>query len=149
MIRLSKLNGVSITITLAAISILILTGCSAPAASPAASALPDYVMHADHEVREAYQHAVDHPDHFETVPCYCGCHRIGHRSELDCFISDRAADGTITFDNHASVCGVCVDIAQDVITMRAEGKSALEVRQTIDATYSQIGTGTDTVYPGE
>jgi hypothetical protein len=150
MIHLKKSRAIRIVATLALGALLIAAAyATLPATSSAGTAMPGYVEDAPPRVREAYDYAVTHPDHLETVPCYCGCHRAGHTSAVDCFISDRAADDTITYDVHAAGCGICVDIAQDVIAMRAEGKSALEVRQTIDTTYSKIGPGTDTLYPTE
>jgi hypothetical protein len=136
-------------VTLIIVTLLVFSACSSTAASQTAVVLPGYVQDAPLEVRQSYEYAVAHPDHLETVPCYCGCHRVGHTSALGCFISDKAADGTITFDAHAAACGICINIAQDVIRLRAEGKSAVEVRQSIDATYSEIGPGTDAIYPTE
>jgi hypothetical protein len=136
-------------VPLVIITLLVFSACSTPAPSQTALVVPGYVMDAPLEVRQSYEYAVAYPEHLETVPCYCGCHRVGHKSALDCFISGKAADGTITFDAHAAACGICIEIAQDVIRLRAEGKSAVEVRQSIDATYSEIGPGTDTIYPTE
>jgi hypothetical protein len=133
---------------LVVILLIALAACQAQSDSPRVM-MPGYVTEAPARVQQAYQNAVDHPDHFETVPCYCGCSRIGHTSEVSCFIKEVAEDGTITFDPHASGCGVCVDIAHDVMTMRAQGKSAVEIRQSIDATYSSVGPGTDTPYSAE
>ncbi len=109
--------------------------------------MPDFVMSAPPRVREAYQYAVDHPDDLAAVPCYCGCVNMGHTSNLSCYVSGTGPDGTITFDDHAAGCGLCVDITQDVKRLRAEGKSLSEVRTTIDATYSSFGPGTNTPLP--
>lgn len=112
-----------------------------------AKSMPDFVMDAPPRVKEAYQYAIDHPDDLAAVPCYCGCGNMGHTSNLSCFIQDRAADGTITFDDHANGCGICVDIAQDVMRLRAEGKDLSETRTIIDATYGGFGPGTNTPLP--
>ncbi|MBI5957432.1 MAG: hypothetical protein HY866_01765 [Chloroflexi bacterium] len=111
--------------------------------------LPDFVKKAPPRVREAYQFAVDHPDELSKYPCYCGCGAMGHTSNLSCYISDRAEDGTITFDNHAVGCGICVDITQDVIRLRSEGESAPEIRAYVDAQYSPFGPSTNTPLPLE
>ncbi len=72
---------------------------------------------------------------------------MGHTSNLSCYIKNRAEDGTITYDDHASGCGLCVDITQDVIHMRDQGKAAPEIRTYIDAQYSQYGPSTNTPLP--
>jgi hypothetical protein len=72
---------------------------------------------------------------------------MGHQSNLDCFVKKQTENGEIIFDNHASGCGICVDIAQDTMRLRAEGKSAAEVRTYIDNTYGSYGPGTDTPLP--
>jgi hypothetical protein len=124
-----------------------LAGCSAQAA--ASMEMPEFVADTPPRVQEMYQYAVDHPDHLDDVPCYCGCGGMGHTSNLSCFIKERTENGEVIFDNHAAGCGICVDIAQDVARLRGEGKTGLEVRAYIDATYSAFGPGTDTPLPTE
>jgi hypothetical protein len=114
-----------------------------------AARLPDFVKDTPPRVQEAYQFAVDHPDELAKYPCYCGCGAMGHTSNLSCYISDRAEDGTISFDNHATGCGICVDITQDVIRLRDEGKAAPEIRAYVDAQYSAFGPSTNTPLPLE
>jgi hypothetical protein len=73
---------------------------------------------------------------------------MGHTSNLSCFVEDAGANAkNITFEQHAAGCGICVDIAQDVMRMTAEGKQASEIRQSIDATYGSFGPATDTPLP--
>lgn len=31
-------------------------------------------------------------------PCYCGCEADGHRSNLDCFVDEVRADGSVVLD---------------------------------------------------
>ena len=123
---------------------LALTAC---ANNTQAMALPDYVQNAPPRVKDSYQYAIDHPDDLAAVPCYCGCGRMGHTSNLTCFISGKTKEGVPIFEPHATGCGICVDIAQDVMRLRGEGKSLSEIRTTIDATYSSFGPGTDTPLP--
>jgi hypothetical protein len=66
-----------------------------------ASQLPDRVKQAPPVVQEAYQFAIANPEYLEQFPCYCGCGSMGHMSNLDCFVKDFHADGSITFDDHA------------------------------------------------
>ncbi len=73
---------------------------------------------------------------------------MGHTSNLSCFVEDAGATATtITFEQHAAGCGICVDIAQDVMRMTAESKQPSEIRQSIDATYGSFGPATDTPLP--
>ena len=122
---------------------LTLTACSA---SPDMD-MPDYVRNAPDRVQEAYLYAVSHPEDLASVPCYCGCGSMGHTSNLSCFVADASTDEVPVFDAHAAGCGICVDIAQDVMRLRAEGRSLPQVRDYIDATYSGFGPGTDTPLP--
>lgn len=132
---------------------LILAACGGSGASDtssaSAAALPDWVRSAPPRVREAYQYAVANPEELSKYPCYCGCGAMGHTSNLSCYVQDIIADGTVTFDNHASGCGICVDITQDVMRLKAQGKSSPDVRAYVDAQYSSFGPGTDTPFPTE
>jgi len=111
------------------------------------SMLPDFAQSAPSSVQEAYLFAIDHPEDLAHQPCYCGCGSMGHKSNLDCFISDVAENGTITFDDHAIGCGICVDIAQDTIRLTADGKSPVEIRQFVDGRYGKFGPPTPTPLP--
>ncbi len=111
------------------------------------SDLEDYLPDAAPRVKLAYQHAVDHPEDLMYQPCYCGCGAMGHTNNLDCFIKEVKDDGQIVYDNHAAGCGICVDIAQDVIRLKDEGQSDLQIRHYIDSYYSSFGPSTDTPLP--
>jgi hypothetical protein len=129
--------------------LLVVAGCaSEPALTMApASMLPDYARDAPRTVREAYQFAAANPDILAHQPCYCGCGAMGHDSNLACFVQETLADGTVIFDSHAAGCGICVDIAQDVMRLTKQGLSQTEIRQYVDATYSPFGPSTDTPLP--
>ncbi len=53
-----------------------------------------------HVVRAAYEAAARHPEVLGQVPCFCGCDRLGHRSNHDCFVSTREASGSVAWDAH-------------------------------------------------
>jgi len=103
------------------------------------SDMPAEVRAAPASVQEAYRFAAANPDIMQQIPCYCGCGAVGHTSNYDCYVSSVSTGGTITFDNHALGCGICVDITQDAMRLLREGKSAPEIRAYIDQTYSQYG----------
>ncbi len=83
---------------LAAIAVA-LAGCS-PAATP--PDMPSWMQKAPAQVQDTYAFAVAHPEVLETVPCYCGCTAMGHKSNKDCFIQGVAPDGKVTYDIHAA-----------------------------------------------
>jgi hypothetical protein len=131
-------------------SMLLLAACSAPAEVKLApdSVLPAFLSTAAPRVRDAYRFAAAHPHDLETVPCYCGCGSMGHTSNLSCFVKDTGTNWeTITFEEHAAGCGICVDIAQDVMRMTSEGKQPGDIRRAIDAIYGSFGPATDTPLP--
>jgi hypothetical protein len=114
----------------------------------AESELPAFLAVAAPRVREAYRFALANPRALESVPCYCGCGEMGHDSSRACFLQDMGQEGkAVVFDEHAANCGICVDIAQDVIRMTAEGEDPGPIRQYIDATYGSFGPATDTPMP--
>jgi len=101
--------------------------------------MPAEVQSAPVTVQEAYQFSAANPDVMKDIPCYCGCGDIGHESNYACYVSDVDDKGSITFDNHALGCSICVDITQDVMRMLREGKSQQEARAYVDATYAKYG----------
>jgi hypothetical protein len=47
-------------------------------------------------VRAAYVFAAEHPEITGYVPCYCGCERMGHHGNDDCFVKSRNEQGDVT-----------------------------------------------------
>jgi hypothetical protein len=101
--------------------------------------MPMDVQNAPVAVQEAYQFASVNPDVMKDIPCYCGCGSVGHESNFDCYVSAVDDKGSITFDNHALGCSICVDITQDLMRMLREGRSPQEARAYVDATYAKYG----------
>ncbi len=131
------------------LALVILSACGSLDSSGQSKKIdwPDFVRNAPQAVQAAYQYAVDHPDELAKYPCYCGCGKMGHTSNKSCFIREMTAAGKITFDSHAAGCGICVDIARDVMRLKSEGQSSLKVRQYIDAQYGSFGPSTNTALP--
>jgi hypothetical protein len=128
--------------------LILLAACQSQAYELAPeSQLPAFLSEAPAKFKQAYQYAIANPHDLETIPCYCGCGAMGHKSNLNCYIQDVATDGTLTFDTHASGCGICVDITQDVMTLKGQGKLPSAIRSFIDAKYCKFGSGTDTPLP--
>jgi uncharacterized protein with PCYCGC motif len=146
-----RISKSSLAILLLLLTAFTVTSCGGQASAAytlaSESMLPDFLSNAPARVREAYRFAMANPHDLETVPCYCGCSRMGHQSNLNCFIKETDANGKFTFDDHASGCGICVDIAQDVMRMKSEGRSAKDIRAYIDSQYSGFGPSTNTPMP--
>lgn len=51
-------------------------------------------------VRAAYESAARHPELLAQLPCFCGCRKLGHRSNHDCFVSRRDVSGSVVWDSH-------------------------------------------------
>lgn len=134
-----------------AISLIILlatlvTACGS-AAPVARQDLPEFLQNASDIVKEAYQFAATHQHDLENYPCYCGCNKLGHLNNKDCYIQAVDQRGRITYDQHATGCGICIVITLDVKRLMGEGLSAYEIRQYIDEKYSAQGPSTDTPMP--
>jgi len=65
------------------------------------SALPNFLQDAPVEVKEVYRFAIANPDVLSKMPCYCGCGAMGHQNNLQCYIKEVRADGSIEFEPHA------------------------------------------------
>jgi len=112
-------------------------------------AIPDYAQNADERVQIAYRYAVNNQAEMMNHPCYCGCVGMGHDDLYACFASGHDLYGRPEFDAHAFGCGVCIDITEDVMNMRADGHSSLDIRRFVDDKYGDIAPGTNTPMPTE
>lgn len=127
----------------------IATGCSSESAAATThdhamadvEKMPASVQQAPVRVQEAYQFAVANPDALANIPCYCGCGPMGHTSNYSCYVAGETS-GELVFDEHALGCGICVDITQDVMRLRDQGKTADEIFAAVDSTYARFGPPT-------
>ena len=68
------------------------------------SQMPAYVQTAPRSVQEAYRFAVANPNLLEQMPCYCGCGKVRHDDNIDCYVKAFNPDGSVAkFDNHAAM----------------------------------------------
>lgn len=51
---------------------------------------------------QGYRDATANGETLQFIPCFCGCGNIGHRSNADCYVTERHADGRITYNSHAA-----------------------------------------------
>jgi hypothetical protein len=95
-------------------------------------------------VQAVYEFAARHPEVLQYQPCFCGCdHSAGHKSNVDCFVHRRGADGRILeWDSHGYGCAVCIDVARDSMRMFNSGASVSSIRAAIDQKYGARGPST-------
>jgi hypothetical protein len=53
------------------------------------------------DLRGPYAYAAQSREALRYIPCYCGCVGIGHRSNVDCYITEFLPDGTPHWTDHA------------------------------------------------
>ena len=108
------------------------------------SQLPAELKDQPARVKEAYLFAIANPDLLKQIPCFCGCVAEKHESNYHCYVAEDGGPGSVLdFDNHATGCGICVDITQDVMAMQQEGKTVEQMREIINQRYGNFGPSTD------
>lgn len=99
--------------------------------------LADYTPHTS----EMYQAVHDHADIMSGITCYCGCSdglavETPHESLLRCYVAEHPADdGSVTWTNHSTGCGICKKEMEQVIALSKQGKTTDEIREAIDLLY--------------
>ncbi|CAM4056485.1 PCYCGC domain-containing protein [Paenibacillus alkaliterrae] len=101
------------------------------------SFLSDYTPHTS----KLYSEVHDHAHLMSGITCYCGCAdglavETPHDSLLRCYLAEHPADeGSVTWTNHSTSCGICKKEMEDVIALSKQGKTIDEIREEIDAKY--------------
>jgi hypothetical protein len=99
-------------------------------------------------VQQVYEFAARHPEVLQYIPCYCGCERMGHQGNDQCFVKSRAANGRITeWEPHGMGCQVCLEVGRKSMTMFNQGMSVPEIRAAIEREYARYPSHTPTPYP--
>lgn len=96
------------------------------------------------DVKGPYAYAATHQEILRAIPCYCGCVREGHQSVLQCFLSGSRSDGSPVWTDHSFTCTTCIHIVREVMLMSSQGRGVVDIRRTIEARYSAVGTPTHT-----
>jgi len=108
-----------------------------PGALPALPRVPFEPVRPMAVVQQVYEFAARHPEVLQYVPCYCGCERIGHGGNHDCFVKSRAANGRINeWDAHGLGCTICLDVGRDAMTMFNASASVTQIRAAIEKKYA-------------
>lgn len=64
--------------------------------------LPDFARSGGPNVQEAYRYALQDGEALDYIPCFCGCKKIGHRHNRNCYIKSVNRDGTVTYTSHSA-----------------------------------------------
>jgi hypothetical protein len=101
--------------------------------------LPSFLVNVDTSIQQVYQLAAANDEVIANMACYCGCgDSVGHKSNLDCFIKEKKANGSIIWNSHAITCQNCQEIAAEAIYLKKNNnKSLLEIRKIIDQKYKE------------
>lgn len=78
------------------------------------------------DIKTAYLFARDHKEVLIHMPCYCGCDKIGHKNNYECYIDENGE-----YTDHGSLCGGCLSITLDAKKLYEEGRSIEEIKAYI------------------
>ncbi len=102
-----------------------------------AGVLPSFLEEKPEQMSMIYEAVVNHKEVVDQMPCYCGCgESVNHKSNYDCFVYDGTKKGSVVWDDHATKCGVCLEIAVESINKYNQGQSIKEIRNKIDEKYN-------------
>ena len=92
-------------------------------------------------VKAAYKFAAEHPEILSYVPCFCGCERMGHRGNEDCFVKARDVNGdVVAWEDHGMECAVCLDVATRARQMYTSGASVSDIRAAVEKEFTPLST---------
>jgi hypothetical protein len=87
-------------------------------------------------LRDIYRFAGSNLGLMSQLPCYCGCDdALGHMSAADCFVDKWRDARRATWSDHGAMCGMCLGIAQDAMTLHGKNMSPAEIRRHIETKY--------------
>jgi hypothetical protein len=110
--------------------------------------LPYAVRPLDYE-KSVFSFAAHHPEVLRYIPCFCGCERMGHHANDECFVARRSATGKVVeWQPHGVICEICLDVAHQAMEMHANGAPIDQIRRAVDTKWSTAtGSHTDTMLP--
>ncbi|WP_239421903.1 PCYCGC domain-containing protein [Bacillus sp. CGMCC 1.16541] len=110
--------------------------------------LPTFLDEQKPRIKELYKQAVHYQHLLTYIPCYCGCgETANHKDNYDCFVYEIKDNGAVVWDNHATKCGLCLDIADESMKMLNEGQTVKDIRHYIDQKYKRFAKPTPTPIP--
>jgi hypothetical protein len=116
------------------------------AETTAAKTLPSFATAAGPAIQALYQGAMDHPDAYSVIPCYCGCamYQHAHMILMNCFFTSTAADGSITWTDHSMNCDICTGIAEMTVAGVQANTPLVQLRQAVHDKFKYTNVWTDT-----
>jgi len=103
--------------------------------------MPKFLANHTDLTNKLYSQVHEHADTMEQLQCYCGCL---HGSEIDephnnllrCYwVESPSEDGTITWTDHSTTCGICKHELEMVIDLSSKGQTVEQIKQAIETTY--------------
>jgi hypothetical protein len=64
--------------------------------------LPSFARTGSLKVQGVYRYAAAHGEILQYIPCFCGCIKVGHRHNGDCYVAERLPGGRLTFTSHGA-----------------------------------------------
>lgn len=109
--------------------------------------LPSFLDEHTKLTKELYAQVHNHADIMSGINCYCGCMQgtevdDPHDSLLRCYWVEHPADeGSVTWTDHSTGCGICKMEMEEVIALKKQGKNTDEIREAIDAKFKPKTSG--------
>lgn len=106
-----------------------------------ADTLPGFLEEHTELTNTLYSEVQAHAHIMADMNCYCGCMNgtavdEPHDSLLRCYWGEHPADdGSVTWTDHSTSCGICKKEMEEVIALTKQGKTGDEIRAAIDAAY--------------
>lgn len=103
--------------------------------------LPGFLEEQTQLTNDLYSEVHNHADLMSGIPCYCGCMVAteldeAHDSLLRCYWAELPGDdGSLTWTNHSTGCGICKMEMEVVIALSKQGKTADEILAAVNAKY--------------
>lgn len=103
--------------------------------------LPSFLKNHTQLTNDLYSEVHNHMDLLSGIPCYCGCMDgteidEPHGSLLRCYWAEHPADdGSVTWTDHSTGCGICKKEMEEVIALSKQGKTLEEIVAYINDNY--------------
>lgn len=103
--------------------------------------MPGFLVNHSKLTNELYAGVHKHAHLLSQIPCYCGCMEgtafdEPHDSLLRCYWAEPPADdGSITWTDHSTGCGICKKEMEDVVALSKQGKTSEQIMTYIDNNY--------------
>nr|WP_306812723.1 PCYCGC motif-containing (lipo)protein [Paenibacillus soyae] len=103
--------------------------------------MPSFLKNHTQLTNDLYSEVHSHMHLLSGMPCYCGCMEgtevdEPHDSLLRCYWAEHPADdGSVTWTDHSTGCGICKKEMEEVIALSKQGKTQEEILAYINENY--------------